>query len=53
MISLKFVPKDSSNWQYSSIGLDNDLELSRWQAIIWTDDVQFANAYMHHSASMS
>ena len=53
MISLKFVPKDSSNWQYSSIGLDNDMELSRCQAIIWTDDVQFADAYMHHSASMS
>ena len=33
-ISLKFVP----NQQYSSIGSDNGLALSRRQAIIWTKD---------------
>ena len=27
-----------SNWQYSSIGLDNGLAPSRRQAIIWTND---------------
>ena len=26
-----------SNWQYVSIGSDNGLALSRWQAIIWTN----------------
>ena len=26
-----------SNWQYSSIGLDNDLVPNRRQAIIWTN----------------
>ena len=26
-----------SNWQYVSIGSDNGLAPSRWQAIIWTN----------------
>ena len=26
-----------SNWQYSSIGLDNGLAPNKWQAIIWTN----------------
>ena len=42
-----------SNQQYSSIGLDNDLALIRHEAIIWSNDGKFDNAYMHHSASMS
>ena len=37
----------------SSIGSDNGLAPARWQAIIWTNDGQFTDAYMHHSASMS
>ena len=27
-----------SNWQYTSIGLDNGLVPIRWQTIIWADD---------------
>ena len=27
-----------SNQQYSSIGSDNNLVLSRWQATVWTND---------------
>ena len=38
---------------YSSIGSDNGLAPSRGQAIIWTNDGLFTDAYMHHSASMS
>ena len=26
-----------SNWQYDSIGSDNVLALSKWQAIIWSN----------------
>ena len=39
--------------QYSSIGSDNGLLPSRQQAIIWTNDGCFTDAYMRHSASMS
>ena len=42
-----FQPRDSS------IGSINDLAPTSWQAIIWTNDGCFTNAYMHHSASMS
>ena len=42
-----------SNQEYSSIGSDNDLALSRRQAIIWTNDGYFTDAYMRHSASTS
>ena len=38
---------------YSSFGLDNGLAPTRRQAIIWTKDGKFADAYMRHSASMS
>ena len=37
----------------SSIGSDNGLVLSRWQAIIWTNVGKFTNANMPHLASMS
>ena len=39
-----------SNWQYDSIGLDNGFVSTRRQAIIWTNDGMFADAYMRHSA---
>ena len=39
--------------QYSSIGLDNGLAPAIWQAIIWTNDCQITDEYMHYSASMS
>ena len=42
-----------SNQQYSSIVSDNGLAPSRRQAIIWSNDGYFADAYMRHSASMS
>ena len=35
-----------SNGHYSSIALDNGLAMARWQAIIWTNDGQFADVYM-------
>ena len=38
---------------YSSIGSDNGLALARQQAIIWTNDRYFTDAYMRHPASMS
>ena len=41
------------NWQYSIIGSDNGLAPTRWQAIIWTIDGKFTDAYMWQSASMS
>ena len=50
-ISLKFVPKGPI--KYSSIGSDNGLAPSRRQASIWTNDGQFTDAYMRHSASKS
>ena len=31
------VCSQGSNWQSSSIGLDNGLAPNRWQAIIWTN----------------
>ena len=49
-ISLKFVPKALIN---VGIGSDNGLAPGGWQAIVWTNDAQFINAYMRHSASMS
>ena len=42
-----------SNYQHPSTGSDNGLALSRRQAIIWTNDCQFTDAYMRHSFSMS
>ena len=50
-ISLKFVPKGPIN-KYSSISSDNGLAPARRQAIIWTNDGLFTDAYMRHSASM-
>ena len=35
-----------SNWQYVSIGSDNGLAANRRQAIIWTNDSMFVDAYM-------
>ena len=49
-ISLKFVPKSQN---YSSIVSDNGLAPTRWQAIIWSNDGKFTDAYMRRSASMS
>ena len=40
-------------WQYFSIGSDNGLAPVRREAIIWTNDGWFTDAYMRHSASMS
>ena len=51
-ISLNFVPKGSVN-KYPIIGSDNGKAPTRRQAIIWTNDGQFTDAYMRHSASMS
>ena len=42
-IPLKFVPQ----------GLINNIPPDRRQAIIWTNDDYFTDAYMRHSASMS
>ena len=42
-----------SNEQYSSIGSDNGLAPTKRQAIIWTNDGYFTDAYMRQSASMS
>ena len=36
-----------------SIGLENGLLPNTWQAIIWTNDDQGTDPYMHHPASMS
>ena len=38
---------------YSSIGSDNGLVPTRRQAIIGTNDGEFTDAYMRHSASIS
>ena len=46
-ISLKFVPKGPIN------NIPALVQAIRRQAIIWTSDGQFTDAYMHHSASMS
>ena len=42
-----------SNWPCSSIGSDNGLAETRRQAISWTNDGQFTDAYMCQMASMS
>ena len=42
-----------SNLQYSNIGSEKDLAPTRRQAIVWTNDGLFTDAYMRHSASMS
>ena len=47
------VSSEGSNWQEASICSGYGLVPIRWQAIIWTNDGQIANAYMRHSASMS
>ena len=39
-----------SNKQYSSIGSDFGLSPARQQAIIWTNDGQFTDTYVHHSS---
>ena len=41
------------NWQYPNIGSDNGLAPTKRQAIIWTNDGYFTEAYMRHSAEMS
>ena len=51
-ILLTFV-NQGSDLQYSSLGSDDGLAPSRRQAIIWTNDGYFTDAYMRHSASMS
>ena len=51
-ISLKFVPKGLIN-NIPAYCSDNGLAPSRRQAIIWTNDGLFTDAYMRHSASMS
>ena len=50
-IPLKIVSKGSIN--NFSFGSDNGLAPRRRQAIIWTNDGYFTDAYMRHSASMS
>ena len=35
------------------IGLDNGLAPTKQQAVIWTNDGYFTDAYIRHSASMS
>ena len=40
------------HWQYFSIGSDNGLGPARRQAIIWTNDGWFTDAYNRHSAPM-
>ena len=51
-ISLKFVTKARIT-KYSNIGSDNGLAPTRRQAIIWTNDGWFTDAYMRHLSSMS
>ena len=57
MMELRFkfaeICSQESNQQYPSIGSDNGLAPSRRQAIIWTNDGYFTDAYLRHSASMS
>ena len=50
-ISVKFVPKGPINNIPSLVQII--LAPSRRQAIIWTNDGKFTDAYMRHSASMS
>ena len=42
-----------SNAQYFIIVSDNGLARTRRQAIIWSNDGKFTDAYMYRSASMS
>ena len=51
-ISLKFVPKGPIN-NIPALVQVMALVPTRWQAIIWTNDGYFTDAYMCHSASMS
>ena len=51
-ISLKFVPKDPIN-NIPSLAQIYGLASARRQAIIWTNDGEFIDAYMCYSASMS
>ena len=44
--------RNNSN-QYPSISSDNGLAPTRRQAIIWTNDGKFSDAYMRHPVSMS
>ena len=46
-ISMKFVTRGPIK-QYHSIGLDDGLAPTRWQAIIWSSDGQFTDSYMRH-----
>ena len=48
MISLKFVSKSPTN----NICSDNGLVPARRQAIIWTNDCMFPDAYMRHLTSV-
>ena len=43
----------SANWQYPGIVSDNGLAPTRRQAIIWSNDGKFIDAYMRRSAAMS
>ena len=52
-LSLKFVPKSPINNIPALVHRDNGLVPVRRQAIIWTNDGKFTDAYMRHSASMS
>ena len=47
------VCSQGSNYQYSSIGSENGLAPARRQAIIWTNDGYFTDAYTRQSALMS
>ena len=42
-----------SSYDHASIGSDDGLAPTRWQAIVWTNDGYFTDANMHHWASMS
>ena len=50
-ISLNFAPKGQIN--NVPVLVQIMLEPTRRQAIIWTNDGTFTDAYLHHSASMS
>ena len=51
-ISLKFVPKGPIN-NIPALVQMMACRLARRQAIIWSNDDYFTDAYMRHSASMS
>ena len=51
VISLKIVSR--VQLKYHSVGSDNGLVLIRRQAIIWSNDELFPDAYVRHLASMS